>query len=235
MIVYERIWSFSTSATGWSCVLTNFLDSASHRLLIICVWNVHSIEPTTICRVPSRWKLNWRAFERCFSAMNLTTGPVKCKVLPLICLAWSNIFGVNEVNMNDMYEDWCVSHQNEWVFWVGALSRAVAMLTHKIANMTEHLKEHHKDNHSRRGLMGMLNQRAKLLKCVLMSSCSPVSARSSWALLTHITCLCFCLWRLQLTLSMFVLWLLQVHEEEWTRQLPDVDHSFRAEGPNVCR
>jgi len=38
------------------------------------------------------------------------------------------------------------------------------MLTHKIANMTEHLKEHHKDNHSRRGLMGMLNQRAKLLK-----------------------------------------------------------------------
>jgi len=46
----------------------------------------------------------------------------------------------------------------------GSSQVQVAALTHKIAAMTEHLKEHHKDNHSRRGLIAMLQRRAKLLK-----------------------------------------------------------------------
>jgi ribosomal protein S15 len=46
----------------------------------------------------------------------------------------------------------------------GSCQVQVAALTHKIAAMTEHLKEHHKDNHSRRGLIAMLQRRAKLLK-----------------------------------------------------------------------
>lgn len=38
-----------------------------------------------------------------------------------------------------------------------------AILTERITNLTEHFKEHKKDNHSRRGLLHMVNQRRKLL------------------------------------------------------------------------
>ena len=39
----------------------------------------------------------------------------------------------------------------------------VAILTERIRNLTEHFKEHHKDNHSRRGLLMMVNKRRNLL------------------------------------------------------------------------
>ena len=39
----------------------------------------------------------------------------------------------------------------------------VAILTTRIANLTEHFKGHHKDNHSRRGLLMMVNKRRSLL------------------------------------------------------------------------
>ena len=35
----------------------------------------------------------------------------------------------------------------------------VALLTYRIAELTEHLKVHKKDNHSRRGLFKMVGQR----------------------------------------------------------------------------
>lgn len=39
----------------------------------------------------------------------------------------------------------------------------VAILTERIRNLTEHFKSHHKDNHSRRGLLAMVNRRRSLL------------------------------------------------------------------------
>ncbi|WEK41854.1 MAG: 30S ribosomal protein S15 [Candidatus Sphingomonas colombiensis] len=39
----------------------------------------------------------------------------------------------------------------------------VAILTERIRNLTEHFKGHAKDNHSRRGLLMMVNQRRSLL------------------------------------------------------------------------
>ena len=39
----------------------------------------------------------------------------------------------------------------------------VALLTHNINGLQEHFKAHHKDHHSRRGLIRMVNQRRKLL------------------------------------------------------------------------
>ncbi|WP_339108815.1 30S ribosomal protein S15 [Thioclava sp. GXIMD4216] len=39
----------------------------------------------------------------------------------------------------------------------------VAILTKRIANLTEHFKTHKKDNHSRRGLLMLVAQRRKLL------------------------------------------------------------------------
>lgn len=40
----------------------------------------------------------------------------------------------------------------------------VALLTARISHLTEHLKVHKKDNHSRRGLFKMVGQRRALLK-----------------------------------------------------------------------
>ena len=39
----------------------------------------------------------------------------------------------------------------------------VAILTERIQNLTEHFKSHAKDNHSRRGLLMLVNQRRSLL------------------------------------------------------------------------
>ncbi|MGB3165755.1 MAG: 30S ribosomal protein S15 [Alteraurantiacibacter sp.] len=39
----------------------------------------------------------------------------------------------------------------------------VAILTERIRNLTQHFKGHHKDNHSRRGLLMMVNKRRSLL------------------------------------------------------------------------
>ena len=39
----------------------------------------------------------------------------------------------------------------------------IAILTERIAQLTEHLKQHPQDNHSRRGLYKMIGKRRKLL------------------------------------------------------------------------
>jgi small subunit ribosomal protein S15 len=39
----------------------------------------------------------------------------------------------------------------------------VAILTERIVNLTEHFKTHKKDNHSRRGLLMLVNKRRSLL------------------------------------------------------------------------
>jgi len=43
----------------------------------------------------------------------------------------------------------------------------IALLSHKIKNLTEHLKEHKKDTHSRRGLLSMVSKRRRLLAYLL--------------------------------------------------------------------
>ena len=46
----------------------------------------------------------------------------------------------------------------------GSVEVQVALLTGRIKHLTEHLKVHKQDNHSRRGLYKLVGQRAKLLK-----------------------------------------------------------------------
>ena len=46
----------------------------------------------------------------------------------------------------------------------------VAVLSERIKNLTEHLKGHTKDNHSRRGLLVMVGQRRRLLDYLKASS-----------------------------------------------------------------
>ncbi|MHB8284330.1 MAG: 30S ribosomal protein S15 [Caulobacteraceae bacterium] len=45
----------------------------------------------------------------------------------------------------------------------GSAEVQVAILTERIANLTEHFKMHKKDNHSRRGLLKMVSRRRRLL------------------------------------------------------------------------
>lgn len=42
----------------------------------------------------------------------------------------------------------------------------VAILSERISNLTDHFKDHKKDNHSRRGLLKMVSQRRSLLDYV---------------------------------------------------------------------
>ena len=42
----------------------------------------------------------------------------------------------------------------------------VAILTERIANLTGHFKSHHKDKHSRRGLLMLVSRRRRLLDYV---------------------------------------------------------------------
>jgi small subunit ribosomal protein S15 len=42
----------------------------------------------------------------------------------------------------------------------------IALLTHRISNLTEHFKVHKKDHHSRRGLLILVGKRRRLLNYV---------------------------------------------------------------------
>jgi len=46
----------------------------------------------------------------------------------------------------------------------GSTEVQIAILTKRIKSLTEHFKIHKKDNHSRRGLLGLVSKRKKLLQ-----------------------------------------------------------------------
>jgi small subunit ribosomal protein S15 len=47
---------------------------------------------------------------------------------------------------------------------VGSADVQIAVLSTRISEITEHLKYHKKDHHSRRGLIAMVNKRRKLMQ-----------------------------------------------------------------------
>lgn len=51
------------------------------------------------------------------------------------------------------------THEND----TGSPEVQIAILSKRIADLTEHLKEHKKDNHSRRGLFKMVGRRRNML------------------------------------------------------------------------
>jgi small subunit ribosomal protein S15 len=46
----------------------------------------------------------------------------------------------------------------------GSTEVQIAILTKRIKSLTEHFKSHKKDNHSRKGLLGLVSRRRKLLQ-----------------------------------------------------------------------
>ena len=49
----------------------------------------------------------------------------------------------------------------------GSAEVQIAVISERINNLTEHLKTHGHDNHSRRGLLALVNNRKKLLSYLL--------------------------------------------------------------------
>ena len=45
----------------------------------------------------------------------------------------------------------------------------IAILTHRIRELTDHVKIHKKDNHTRRGLVQLVSKRKKMLKYLVRS------------------------------------------------------------------
>lgn len=52
----------------------------------------------------------------------------------------------------------------------GSAEVQVSVITSRIDELTSHLKGHPKDNHSRRGLIGMVSKRRKLLSYLMENS-----------------------------------------------------------------
>jgi len=52
----------------------------------------------------------------------------------------------------------------------GSAPVQIAVLTGRINELTEHMKTHKKDHHTRRGLLAMVNRRRKLLKYLASES-----------------------------------------------------------------
>ncbi len=58
----------------------------------------------------------------------------------------------------------------------GSAPSQVAVLTERINNLTEHMKANHKDEHSRRGLLKMVNRRKTLLAYIKKKSVAEYDA-----------------------------------------------------------
>lgn len=70
-----------------------------------------------------------------------------------------NAYELGRLKLKQLRESFAV-HPHD----CGGSEVQIASLTEKIRYMTEHLRTHHKDEHSRRGLVSMLERRKKLLK-----------------------------------------------------------------------
>ena len=55
----------------------------------------------------------------------------------------------------------------------------IALLTDRIQHLTEHLKQHPKDHHSRRGLLMLVGRRRRMLDYINAASTSSATASSS--------------------------------------------------------
>ncbi len=64
----------------------------------------------------------------------------------------------NEVT-NEIVQEFQINEKD-----TGSVEVQVALLSARIKHITEHLKKHPKDFHSRRGLMSMVGKRRKMLK-----------------------------------------------------------------------
>ena len=79
---------------------------------------------------------------------------------------------VTKVKKAELIQEFKVSENDNG----GSVESQVAILTERIRNLTEHMKSNHKDNHSKRGLLLMVNRRKKLLAYIKKRNASDYEA-----------------------------------------------------------
>ena len=65
---------------------------------------------------------------------------------------------ITKVNKKNLINEYSKNEKD-----TGSAGVQIAVLTERIKNLTEHFKTHNKDNHSKRGLVSLVNKRKKLL------------------------------------------------------------------------
>ena len=65
----------------------------------------------------------------------------------------------NDTSKTEILKEYGLDTEN-----TGSPEAQIAILTEEIKNLFSHLEDHPKDKHSRKGLVGMVNKRKKLLK-----------------------------------------------------------------------
>ncbi len=73
----------------------------------------------------------------------------------------ANKFSITKEETADLIKEYGKNEKDS-----GSAGVQVAILTERIRNLTEHLKVHKKDNHTRRGLMKLIGKRRGLLKYI---------------------------------------------------------------------
>jgi small subunit ribosomal protein S15 len=68
---------------------------------------------------------------------------------------------ITQARKAELIKDFAIKNDD-----TGSPEVQVAILTERIANLTEHFKLHGRDNHSRRGLLKLVSQRRRLLDYV---------------------------------------------------------------------
>ena len=69
---------------------------------------------------------------------------------------------LNTEKMQGIFKEFAGSEKNS-----GSTESQIALFTYRIQSLSDHLKEHKKDHHSRRGLLKMVGQRRGLLNYLM--------------------------------------------------------------------
>lgn len=68
------------------------------------------------------------------------------------------------MSLKSYQKEQIINHFHRAPMDTGSSEVQIALLTYRISQLTEHFKIHRKDNHGRKGLITLVNQRKKLLK-----------------------------------------------------------------------
>ena len=79
---------------------------------------------------------------------------------------------ITKAKKTELIKEYSVSEKDNG----GSAASQVAVLTERIRNLTEHMKNNHKDEHSKRGLLLMVNRRKRLLAYIKRRSESDYDA-----------------------------------------------------------
>ena len=77
---------------------------------------------------------------------------------------------ITKENKQDIISKFAINKKD-----TGSAEIQIAIISERINNLTEHFKKHNHDNHSKKGLLGLVNKRKKFLSYLLKNKDAIVS------------------------------------------------------------